>query len=268
MARRGKGEGSIRHRPDGRWEARLVIGWTADGKPKRISKYFKTRKEAQLWLVRTVHEREIGTFVEPHKLTVAEWLSFWLNEYKRLDLRPTTWGSYEQTVRTHIKPTIGHICLRDLRSEHLQRLYNEKLAAGLSARTVRYIHQVIHGALEQALENGLVARNVSEATRLPRLAKREIRALTPEEQERFVEVLEQDRLGAAFKVLLGTGLRRGELLGLTWQDVDLENAVIWVRRQLTAVKGGPIFQEPKTEKARRAIPLFQDVVAALKSHKV
>lgn len=253
-------------RPNGTWAAQITIGRDPET-GKRVMLSGKTWEEAHEKLTAGKAQMYQGTFVEPSKVTVGQWLDVWLNEYKRLDLRPTTWESYEVMVRCHIKPTIGHMALKDLRPEHLQRLYNNKLAAGCSARTVRYIHQVIHGALEQALKNGLVARNVSKATKLPRLKKREIRALTPEEQERFLEVLEQDRIGAAFKVLLGTGLRRGELLGLTWQDVDLEDGTIRVRRQLTPVKGGPIFQEPKTEKARRIIPLPRDVVAALKAHR-
>ncbi|NSW83570.1 MAG: site-specific integrase [Syntrophothermus sp.] len=266
--KRGNNEGTIYRRKDGTWCAQITVGRDPDtGKPKRVTFYGKTRQEVAEKLARALNDVKQGTFMEPSRLTVGEWLDIWLNDYKRLDLRPTTWESYEVMVRCHLKPAIGHLALRDLRPEHLQHLYNEKLKAGLSARTVRYIHHVIHCALNQAKENGLVVRNVSEATKLPALKKREIRALTLEEQQRFLEVLEQDRLGVAFKVLLGTGMRRGELLGLKWQDVDLEEATIRVRQQLTPVKGKAIYQEPKTEKARRVIPLPRDVVLALKAHK-
>jgi integrase len=180
----------------------------------------------------------------------------------------------------HIKPAIGSIPLRQLQPSHLQRLYNEKAAqgradgqGGLSARTVRLIHTILHSALKQAIKEGLVVRNVAEATTLPRQRKRELRVLTPEEQARFFSVLEQDRLGAAFLLDLATGIRRGELLGLKWEDVDLKEGVIKVRRELVRVKdpdtgkGVLIFQEPKSEKGRRSIPLPDWALAALKAHR-
>jgi integrase len=133
---------------------------------------------------------------------------------------------------------------------------------------VRKIHQVLHGALKQAVKNQLVVRNVSEATTLPKLQQtREVRALTLEEQQKFLKALEGHRLATAFKVLLGTGLRRGELLALTWKDVDLANATLTVRQSLVRVKGQLLFQEPKTKTSKRTIPLPDDLVAELKAHK-
>jgi integrase len=163
---------------------------------------------------------------------------------------------------------IGAIRLQELRPEHIQKLYNDKAAAGKSAQTIRHIHKVIHGALDQALKNRMIQTNVSEATTLPKIVQREIRTLTPEEQAKFLQVLAQNRLGAAFLLLLGTGLRRGELLGLECQDVDLEKATIYVRQELVWTKEkGFTFQEPKTEKSKRLVPLPQVVLEALRGHQ-
>ena len=240
----------------------------ATGKRKRIVRRVEGRKaDAEAVLEQLKAELRQGTYVEPSKMTVAEWLHTWLHEYKKLELRPTTWESYEVIIRNHLVPTIGALPLQALRPEHIQKLYNEKAEAGLSAQTIHHIHKVIHGALKQAVKNKLVQHNVSEAVTLPRIKRREIRMLTPEEQYRFLEVLGGDRLGAAFLVLLGTGMRRGELLGLRWEDVNLDEGTVFIRRELVWTKGGPVFQEPKTEKSRRLVPLPVPVWEALKHHK-
>lgn len=280
--KRSNGEGTIFQRPNGTWAAQITVGRDpATGKLKRLTFSGKTRKEVQEKLTAALAQMQQGIFVEPSKVTVAEWLDTWLNEYKKPPkIRPTTWQSYEMYIRVHIKPAIGQIPLRQLQPNHLQRLYNEKFShgslkgkGGLSARTVQIIHTIMHAALKQAMKEGLVARNVAEATTLPRERRKEPRVLTLEEQARFFSVLEQDRLGAAFLLDLATGMRRGELLGLKWEDVDLKEGVIRVRRELVRVKdpdsgkGVLIFQEPKSEKGRRSIPLPNWAIAALKAHK-
>lgn len=132
--KRGNNEGTIYRRKDGTWCAQITVGRNPDtGKPKRVTFYGKTRQEVAEKLAKALNDVKQGTFVEPSRLTVGEWLDIWLNDYKRLDLRPTTWESYEVMVRCHLKPAIGHLALKDLRPEHLQHLYNEKLKAGLSA---------------------------------------------------------------------------------------------------------------------------------------
>jgi len=278
---KANGEGTIFQRPNGTWVAQVTVGRDAEGRLKRVTFSGKTRKEVQEKLAAALAQVQQGTFVEPSKVTVGEWLDTWLNEYKRPPkTRPTTWQGYEYLIRVHIKPAIGSIPLRQLQPSHLQRLYNEKAAqgradgqGGLSARTVRLIHTILHSALKQAIKEGLVVRNVAEATTLPKQWKKELRVLTPEEQAQFFEALELDRLGVAFLLDLGTGMRRGELLGLKWEDVDLKEGVIRVRRELVRVKdpdtgkGVLIFQEPKSEKGRRSIPLPEWALMALKAHR-
>lgn len=240
----------------------------ATGKRKRIVRRVEGRKaDAEAVLEQLKAELRQGTYVEPSKMTVAEWLHTWLHEYKKLELRPSTWESYEVIIRNHLVPAIGALPLQDLRTEHLQKLYNDKIKAGLSAQTVHHIHKVIHSALDKAVKTHKIAHNVSDAVTLPQIKRREIQTLTHEEQERFLSVLGEHRLGPAFLTLLGTGMRRGELLALQWQDVDLKKGLIHIRRGMVYTKNGPVFQEPKTEKSKRVIPLPEVVLEALLNHQ-
>ncbi|MEW6423663.1 MAG: tyrosine-type recombinase/integrase [Bacillota bacterium] len=287
MAKRGHGEGTIRKRKkDGLWEARITVGYDpATGRQKQISKYFKKREDARDWLAKAVNEQATGAFIEPHKVTVGQWLDKWLADYKKLKLKPTTWAGYETLIRCHIKPAIGNIPLNKLQTGELQKLYKEKLEkgrvdgkGGLSPDYVRYMHAVIHEALKQAVKEQLIYRNVAEAVNLPEKEEREMRPLKPEEMDKFLSLAEQDRLYAAFLLELGTGLRRGELLALKWDNVDLKNGVLAVKESLARVKvddpsknGGRKtrldYLDPKTKSSKRIIPIPEDILKELKAHK-
>ncbi|MGI6225743.1 MAG: site-specific integrase [Peptococcales bacterium] len=282
---RTKGLPSIRQRKDkngkktGLWEAQINLGKDPlTGKPKRVSIYGKSQAECKEKLIEALGAVQNQTFVEPNKITLSDWLDTWLKEYKQGNVRQTTYSSYEYIIRIHIKPGLGVTYLKDLRPEQVQKLYNKKTASGLSARTVRYIHTVLHEALEQAIKNSLVVRNVTEATVLPKQAKKEMRVLTPEEQKKFLEVCNEDKMGIIFKLDLATGLRRGELLGLRWKDVDLKQGVIHVRQAISRVKTNYdenskesktsiICQNPKTAKGIRTIPLMENMITELKRYK-
>jgi integrase len=185
------------------------------------------------------------------------------------------------TLRIHIKPFIGAIKIRQLQPTHLQELYNERhgngradRAGGLSARSVEMIHAVIHSALKQAIENGLVVRNVSEATRLPRKERKEMRVLTPDEEKKLIAALGTDTYSTAILLDLSTGLRLGELLGLRWEDVDLNAGRLKVQQSIARLKsdGGAtktslIFQDLKTKKSQRTVPIPKSVIDTLKTYK-
>ncbi|MDI6872070.1 MAG: site-specific integrase [Bacillota bacterium] len=281
--KRGNGEGTISRRKDGTWCSAISAGRNpVTGKPIRSFFYGRTRQEVADKLAKALSDARQGVFVKPTKVTVGQWLDTWLNEYARPHVRATTWGSYEYIIRCHLKPALGSIPLKDLRPEHLQRLYNQKLATGrvdgegqLSSRTVRLIHITLHAALKQAVKEGLTVRNVSEATSPPRQQKREIRALSPQEQQDFLKTASADRLGVAFVLDLATGLRRGELLGLRWADVDFGAETVTVRQALVEVRTGNaqgpktalVFQEPKSASGRRTIPLPSVLIPQLKAHK-
>lgn len=274
MAKRGQGEGTIRKRKsDGLWEARVTVGHDDEGKQKQISKYFNTRNEARDWLTETQHNIQTGSYVKPHKITVSHWLDTWLTVYEKPTIRQTTYDNYETMIRVHIKPAIGHIPLMQLQASDLQQLYNQK-AKEKSSRTVHLIYHVINMALKQALKEQKVYRNVNEATKLPPLQHKEIEPLTIEQIHKFLEVAEQDRLYTAFLLELGTGLRRGELLAIKWQDIDLENGKIFINRTVARVrkengstKTELVYQEPKTKKSKSSVPIPEDIVKELKKHK-
>lgn len=285
MARR-KGIPSIRQRKDKNgkkldvWECLINNGRDpGTGKPKRIPVYGKTQEECRQKVIETLSGIQNQTYVEPHKTTLEQWLDTWLTEYKKGNIRPTTYSSYEYIIRVHIKPKLGKALIRELKPEQVQKFYNERKASGLSARTVRYIHVVLHEALEQAMRNNLVVRNVSEATTLPKQEKREMRVLSQNEQDKFLNALDNDKLGIIFKLDLATGLRRGELLGLRWKDIDFKEGSLRVNQALYRAKVNfdkdskekkteVIFQKPKTKKGERSIPLFSSIVSDLKAHKV
>lgn len=273
---RGQNEGSIRQRKDGSWEARYTIGRDSDGKQIQKSIYGKTRPQVAKKLTKALNDINLGIYVEPSKITVSSWLDTWLEEYKKPSIKPKTYESYEVLVRKHIKPNLGNILLRDLRPEQVQKLYNDK-AKEYSPRQAELIHVVLHSALDQAIENDLIIKNATNATKRPKRVKKEPRVLTPEEQEILIKAMKGDRLEAAFIVALFTGLRRGEILGLKWQDISLKDKTLRVARTLCRIKDfeaketeaktklefGPV----KTAKGNRGIPLLDGVVAILKAHK-
>lgn len=241
-----------------RW--RIVVEAGRDlvtGKRKRIVRYHTGREsEAKDIMAMLIAELEQGTHVDISKITVSEWMDEWLQEYKKPVLRPRTYELYTYYADHFIKPSVGAVALQKLRPEHLQRLYNSLVEANKSPRAVHQVHQLINGALKQAVRNRLITHNPAEATTRPPLKYKEIRVMTTEEQGRLLNALLEHPLGAAFATMLGTGLRRGEVLGLHWDDINLHDGILFVRRGIVSVKGiGIIAQEPKTKKGKRTVPL-------------
>jgi len=275
MGKRGHGEGTIYKRKDGKWCGQVTVGYDpATGKPKRITRYFNTRKEAQDWLAQVQHEKNVGTFVEPDKITFGEWLKRWLEVYVKPNRRRTTYDNYESLIRCHLIPTVGHIPLQKLTTSDLQAVYNLKRKEGRALWTLHLLRQIANKALKQAVKENLVARNVNEGTELPSMARREVGYLEAEQVERFLEAIQGDRYYAAYLLELATGLRRGELLALRWQDVDFTKSTVTVRQSLVRVRTdeGPTrtkleFQEPKTERSKGSVPVPQDVMRELKAHR-
>ncbi|MEW6045890.1 MAG: tyrosine-type recombinase/integrase [Bacillota bacterium] len=226
-----------------------------------------TKRDAERVLAEMVAEIERGTYVEPSKLTVAEYLDMWLRDCASASVRPTTLEGYEVMVRRHLMPELGDILLPRLTPLHVQGLYRKMTEQGLSPRTVRLAHAVLRQSLAQAVKWGFLGRNVCDAVELPRQAHKEMRVLTPEEAKRFLEAAKGERLEALWVLALTTGMRKGELLGLRWQDVDLERATLEVRQSLVRVHGKPVFQQPKTARARRTVELTPLAVEALRRHR-
>jgi integrase len=268
--KRANGEGTVYQRADGLWVAQMVVRSTG----KRRSFYGRTQKDVLQKLKAAQAEETSGTYIEPSKITVAEWLDTWLKTYKKHDLRQTTWDCYEMLVRRYIVPAIGSVRLQQLQPQMLQQLYNDVLAKGKSRRTAALIHTVIHAALDQAVQNQVVQRNAAEAAHPPRQEKQERRCLSSEETMRLIEAAKGERLYAAIVLALSTGLRRGELLALKWEDVDFENKLLYVRRNLVTIRNQEgrtktrnVEQSPKTKTSNRILPLSDELIDLLKEHQ-
>jgi integrase len=260
--KRGNNEGSISKRIDSLWEARITL---ENG--QRKSFYAKTRQEAARKLAAALRDQEGGLPVVSGKQTVGQYLTVWLDA-TRAALRPKTWRGYEQFVRLHIAPAIGSVGLVKLTPQHVQLLYAKKLEEGLSSSSVHHLHAVLHRALDAALRLGLVQRNVCDIVEVPRMRHYEMTTLSEEQAQRLLNAATGERLEALYVVALATGMRQGELLALTWRDVDLESASLHVRSTVHVTRDGYVFAEPKTKYSRRAIALSPIAVSALRSHRV
>ena len=268
MARRGQGEGSIYQRADGRWVGSVTVGYE-DGKQKRKYFYAKTRKAVQHKLTKALNDQQQGLPVAfDDRLTVAQFLDDWLENSVKPSVRPRTYTSYEQMVRVHLKPILGHIPVTKLAPQDVQRFINVKLESGLSARTVEYGRAVLRRALNQALRWGMVPRNVATLVDPPRSKRPEIEPLTVEEAQAFLTAVKGDRLEALYTVALAVGLRQGEALGLRWQDVDLDAGTLAVRKQLQRLDGTLQLVDLKTDRSRRTIALPTVSVDVLRRHRI
>ncbi len=181
-------------------------------------------------------------------------------------VKAVTFENYEQLVRVHIVPRLGHIKLKILSSAHLQGFYRERLDFGLSPRTVQYLHALLHKALKQALRWELVPRNVATAVDPPRVRREEIQPLSPIQAQAFLHAAREDRLEALYVLAIHCGLRQGELLGLRWEDIDLDTGTLQIRRTFTTAKGERAFTAPKTSKSRRNVRLTSGAMDTLVRH--
>lgn len=259
--RRGNGEGNIRQRPDGRWEARIQL---QDGSRKSI--YGKTRKAVVHEMNRLTHARDQGLPVaRDERQTVSQYLESWLITVKPT-IRYRTWRRYSELL-SHVMVQLGTTSLAKLTPQQVSQLYATKLEHGLSPMTVKHLHTVLHHALKDAMRRGLVQRNVTELIDPPRVRRHEQQALTSDEAQRLIQAANEDRLGALVTLAIYTGMRLGELLGLRWQYVDFESQRLQVRGSLQRGPDGFVIEEPKTRASRRAVLLTEAVCDALRRHQ-
>jgi site-specific recombinase XerC len=213
MAKRGNNQGSIYKRDDGRWVASVSLG-REDGKLKRKYFYADTRNEAQELLAKAMHEVQQGMPLPAERLTVGAYLDQWLSEVATSRVRRKTFVVYQQLIRLHLKPGLGHKVLVKLTPREVQLFLNRKLNAGLSPQTVKHLHAILRNALNRALKWGLVARNVASLVDPPHVKRYEAAALDPEQARSLLRTLQRERLGALYTVPLAIGLRPGEALGI------------------------------------------------------
>ncbi len=261
--RRARGEGSILQRGDGRWVARVTL---PDGKRREF--YGKTQAEVRAKLIAARADVQAGLPLPSARLTVGAWLSEWLATVAHGSVRASTFRTYEGYVKNRVQ---GHpaarLPLARVSPSDLDRLFADLRAAGLSPRTIEQIRAIIRCAFNVALKRGLVGRNVATLTAPPRVERKEAPALSPEGARRLLDGLASAARYPLYAVALATGLRLGEVLGLRWQDVDLDGGVLHVRQAVQRLGQQTAFVPPKTHRSRRQISLPGSTIALLKEHR-
>ena len=295
--RAAQGSGTIRQRADGTWEARFVVGHDpGTGKPVRKSVYAKTQKEVRQKLAQAVAAVDNKSYREPCKMTLGEWLDIWVDTYLK-DVKPRTLKIYQDDIRLHIKPYLAAVKLNELDTHTVQRFFNTLLRSGkrvpkrdkegkivkkdgktvyegapLSSKTVKNVHGVLHGALRQAVVNRYIPINPADGDfcKLPKIQKQEIKPLDEVQIADFLKAIHGDRFEELFLVTLFTGLRQGEVLGLTWDCVDFDNGTLLVNKQmqLHQEQGIKAYQLVPTKNSKsRTITAAPSVMSLLKRRR-
>ena len=237
--------------------------------------YGKTRKEVQEKLKVALHEQQQGTLVTSPSQTVAQFLTDWLENMHRWHVRPRTYERHSEVIHLHLIPALGHCQLQKLTAQHVQAFYTKKADEGLAATTIHYYHSVLHNALNTAVKWGLIARNVCDLVKPPRKEQYEIKPLTVEQVQILLATLHGHKWEALYTLALATGMRRGELLGLKWQDINFTTGMLQVLRVLTRVPTKMperqhvyVEAEPKTKNSRRSVLIAPFALEALKEHRI
>lgn len=277
--RRKQGDGTVRLRKDGRWEGRCVIGYDDKGRPITKNVLAKTKTEC-VDKLKKLKENCAGQPAEKFRpdMTFGEWLDFWYQNYSKPKLRPTTQMGYENAIYKHIIPALGKIPLDELTSNDLQQFYadlkkegrlirTELYGEGVSVRTVWSCHTRIRTALERAVQDRLIRVNPAADCKLPPQNKKELKVLTREEMQRFLIQAKEEGYFELFLLELATGLRRGEILALQWDDLDFATGALRIQRQVYRANGKLVVSAPKTKAAFRTIVLPPSLVEVLKEYK-
>lgn len=272
MAKRANGEGNIRKRKDGKWLVTFPTGiYKEDGKREYVYKYCATQAEAAEKLRELQMEKAMGVCQGKSAVKTGAWIDTWIEKHKSPKLAPATLTSYRNNARIHIKPYVGEIPLRELSTYHIQRMLD---GIGGSLSTFIKNYNIIHGALEKAVELGMIPRNPCKGVAFPKDDKRKMRVLTKEEQKRFIMALDGEYYRAMFLTYLYTGMRIGEGISLQWKDIDLEKRTLRVNKKAIVAhdynkhEAVQVVQDfCKTKSSKRTIAITAGLVAVLREHK-
>ena len=271
--RRASGEGNIRKRSDGRWEGRYVAGHDANGKPIRKNVLGKTQAEVREKLRQAIAEAQMLDIGKADEYTVGAWVETWYELYSKPNIRESTQRYYRRFIDRHVIPTLGNIKLSKLTARQLQKMYNDvrehgrireaqkEKNPGLSASYVRGLHMMMHNCLNRAVKERLILRNPAEDCIPPKVTKTEMKVLKVENIGAYLKAAEEYDVLPMFFLELSTGLRKGELTALLWEDLDIESKTIFVNKQAIGVKGGGVkISQPKTETSVRRISISQEAL--------
>lgn len=255
--KRGNGQGSLTKTPTGKWIARITI------EGKRVNKTFASYKEASAWMKETIHQASRGLTYDATRTCLADFLDSWI-EIKKSRLRLASSQQYADTIRLYLKPYLGKLKMQELTPARIQAFYDGLVASGKGKRTVQIINITLRGALGHARRVGLLAYNPVDMVQAPRPERHEMAVWDEREVNAFLAHVRGD---VFFRVAFSTGMRKSELLGLKWEDIDWRTGMLQVRRQVYVPSGGGWrFQEPKTARGTRAIRLGPGLLGALREH--
>lgn len=254
--RNAQGAGSVRQRKDGKWEARYTTGRDpGTGKQIQKSVYGSTQAEVLKKLQAVQVDMERGTFTEPSKITCGAWLDIWVSDYCK-HLKPRTRELYEGHISHRLKPALGATKLQKLRPTQIQAFYNGLMCGGdaLSPKTIKNLHGLLHKAMQQAVEVGYLCSNPTQGCKLPRIEKKQMQVLDDTQITAFLAAIEGHQFERVYIIDLFTGMRQGEILGLTWDCIDFENGTVYIYRQWQKVDGVFQFAPLKNDKPRTITP--------------
>jgi len=266
--KRGNGEGSIYQRSsDGRWFGIVNMGSDSQGRLIRRSVSARTRTEVVDKMKTLQRQVDDGLQAPDAQMTVAQLLDRWYSGVLRHQVALSAADNYKSIADNHIRPSLGRKKVANLTPAEVDRLISQKIDEGLAVSTVKRIRSILAQVLDQAMRWGCVNRNVAQLTRGPKEQRREGRTLTPAQAREFLNSLRGHRNEALYALMLSTGIRRGETLGLRWTDIDLDAGVMKVSRQLKREGGQLVISDTKTARSRRALDLPAPMVASLRAHR-
>lgn len=270
MGKRSNGDGSVFKRKSGKqagtWVAVISLP-SEGGKPKRKSFSAATRKEATVLLERAKKDRDAALRYGAHQQTVEQFLLSYLDDVAAVRLAPLSLLTYRSLVKNHLIPRLGHHRLYELTPQHIQQALNAETAAGASPRSVRLLREILRGALNQAMTYKLIADNPAAPVEVPKVKDAPPEYLDPDQAKALLRVAESDRQYALYATALMLGLRRGEVLGLRWKDIDFSAGTLQVAQAMQVIDGKVLFPAPKTKHSRRLLPLPGILATILHDHR-
>ena len=259
--KRGHGEGTYSQRTSGRWQAQISL------EGRRLSKTFSAAKDCREWLREMSEQVENGLSFQGTKYTMEKYLEVWLENIQGT-IRFRTWQQYEGIVRNHISPALGRIRIIELQPHQIQGFYTRLNKKGISPRTVKLVHSVLHRSLVVAQRQGLIGRNPASVVQPPRVPYKEMKFLSDTQARQLLIAASEDRNAVLYYLALTTGMRQGELLGLKWSDLDWSSGELDIRRKAQRETGkGIVLSELKTRAGRRVILLGPDTLDKLAEHR-